>query len=68
MSVQLSLSFEDLVHLAEQLTPEEQKTLIERLETGKKKPVPFDFPVIDIGPWPGDFSLRREDWYSDDGR
>ncbi len=26
------------------------------------------FPVIDIGPWPDDLSLRREDMYGDDGR
>jgi hypothetical protein len=27
-----------------------------------------DFPVIDIGPWPENLSLRREDMYGDDGR
>jgi hypothetical protein len=26
------------------------------------------FPVIDIGPWPTDLSLRREDMDGDDGR
>ncbi len=26
------------------------------------------FPVIDVGPWPDDLSLRREDMYGDDGR
>jgi len=26
------------------------------------------FPVIDVGPWPEDLSLRREDIYGDDGR
>ncbi len=26
------------------------------------------FPVIDVGPWPSDLSLRREDMYGDDGR
>ena len=25
-----------------------------------------DFPVVDIGVWPDDFSLRREDLYDDD--
>lgn len=29
---------------------------------------PFDFPVISVGQWPEDLSLRREDMYGDDGR
>ena len=29
---------------------------------------PLDFPVDDLGPWPDDLSLRREDMYGDDGR
>ena len=29
---------------------------------------PLDFPVDDLGPWPEDLSLRREDMYGDDGR
>ena len=27
-----------------------------------------DFPTIDVGPWPAELSLRREDMYGDDGR
>lgn len=27
-----------------------------------------DFPVISVGRWPEDLSLRREDIYGDDGR
>lgn len=27
-----------------------------------------DFPTIDVGPWPLELSLRREDMYGDDGR
>jgi Protein of unknown function (DUF2281) len=27
-----------------------------------------DFPVDDLGPWPKDLSLRREDLYRDDER
>ena len=26
------------------------------------------FPVVDVGSWPEDLSLRREDMYGDDGR
>jgi hypothetical protein len=28
----------------------------------------LNFPVISIGEWPEDLSLRREDMYDDDGR
>lgn len=28
----------------------------------------LDFPTDDLGPWPEDLSLRREDMYGDDGR
>ena len=28
----------------------------------------LDFPVISVGRWPEDLSLRREDMYGDDGR
>lgn len=27
-----------------------------------------DFPVDDLGPWPDDLTLRREDMYGDDER
>jgi hypothetical protein len=27
-----------------------------------------DFPVIHVGVWPAEISLRREDMYGDDGR
>jgi len=27
-----------------------------------------DWPVIDVGPWPKNLSLRREDLYGDNGR
>ncbi len=27
---------------------------------------PLNLPVVDLGPWPDDLSLRREDLYSDD--
>lgn len=27
-----------------------------------------DFPVINVGRWPQDLSLHREDMYGDDGR
>lgn len=27
-----------------------------------------DLPVLDVGPWPADLSLKREDLYGDEGR
>lgn len=33
-----------------------------------KKRLPFKFPVDDYGPWPREFSLRREDMYDEFGR
>jgi len=29
---------------------------------------PLDFPVISVGKWPENLSLRREDMYGDNGR
>jgi hypothetical protein len=36
-----------------------------RKAKGKK---PLAFPVVSVGEWPADLSLRREDMYGDDGR
>lgn len=38
------------------------------LATQHAKREPLDFPVISVGKWPEDLSLRREDMYGDDGR
>jgi len=38
-----------------------------RKETNTDKE-PLDFPVISVGKWPENLSLRREDMYGDDGR
>jgi hypothetical protein len=38
----------------------------ERVAKSKKKKL--DLPVIHVGKWPEDLSLRREDMYGDDGR
>lgn len=35
----------------------------------EKKPFNVDdLPTVDLGPWPKNLSLRREDIYDDDGR
>ncbi|MEE8056627.1 MAG: hypothetical protein V3T17_02145 [Pseudomonadales bacterium] len=35
-------------------------------DTGKRPSL--DFPVINVGQWPDDLSMRREDLYNNDGR
>jgi len=65
-----NITFEDVLELAEQLTLEEQEKLIKSLESRRvrgKRP-PLHFPVDDLGAWPEGLSLRREDWYGDEGR
>lgn len=49
---------EDFVDFLKQRTPITQP--------GLRKPL--EFPVISVGKWPEDLSLRREDLYGDDGR
>ena len=49
---------EDFVDFLKQKTRAEQHA--------KRKPL--EFPVISVGKWPEDLSLRREDMYGDDGR
>jgi hypothetical protein len=65
------ITLEDVLELAEQLTPDEQARLIEVLQAKhprKGKRPPLNFPVDDVGPWPESLSLRREDMYGDDER
>ena len=58
------IRFEEVLELAEQLTPEEQQHLIEALQTksSPRKRPPLNFPVDDLGAWVEGLSLRREDW------
>jgi hypothetical protein len=42
--------------------------VIEEAPATEPKRPKFQFPVIDVGPWPEGLSLRREDMYGDDGR
>lgn len=64
------ITFEDVLELAEQLTPEEQDKLIAELSAkrpSRTRP-PLNFPVDDLGPWLEGLSLHREDWYGDGER
>lgn len=69
------ISYEDVLRLAEQLTLEEQKTLLDQLQQrvqdkkrskeerkARLEAVMIKAPVLH------EPSPRREDWYDDDGR
>jgi len=45
----------------------DHKPMSEKSVTKEKRP-PLNFPVHDLGPWPANLSLRREDMYDDWGR
>ncbi|HLY24896.1 MAG TPA: hypothetical protein VKQ72_01060 [Aggregatilineales bacterium] len=75
MTVQLSIPFETLVSLVEQLPESEKKNLIERVKVHATaselspeqkialfESMAIDAEVIEVP------SVRREDWYGDDGR
>ncbi|WP_315790026.1 hypothetical protein [Fischerella sp. JS2] len=42
--------------------------VIDEKPVTKEKQSPLDFPVINVGSWPENLSLRHEDMYSEDGR
>ena len=75
MAVQLSIPFETLVSLVEQLPDDQKQTLIKRVQahadaaelSAEQKITRFEAIVIDaeVIEVP---SVRREDWYDDDGR
>ena len=75
MAVQLTIPYETLVTLVEQLPPEERQDLARRLQAAPERLPPADdaweaaFRVLLIdAPVGDDFSTTRADWYDDDGR
>lgn len=42
--------------------------VVEEPPKDEDQSAPSDFPVIHVGEWPTDLSLRREDMYDDWGR
>ena len=44
------------------------KTRPGQRKTAAKGEKPLAFPVVSVGEWPADLSLRREDLYGDNGR
>jgi len=76
MAVQLSIEYEQLIVLIEQLTNEQRNDLLVRLLTHKaqERPLTAEEKIqlldaaklhLSVNEEP---SLRREDWYGDDGR
>ena len=74
MAVQLTIPYETLVELVVQLPPEQQADLLQRLMQRKQPPQTAEEWIeqlnaavlhAEINEEP---SIRREDWYGDDGR
>ena len=72
----LNPAIEELVAKLEQLPTDRVAEVIDFVDflhqrTQAKPPPsqePLDFPVISVGAWPQNLSLRRDDMYGDDGR
>jgi hypothetical protein len=68
-----AVTYEDVVQLADQLSPQEQRALIDHLQATLRV-LPFEewkalfISSVDHTPVVADFSPCREDWYDDDGR
>ena len=58
LPIQQMAEVADFVEFLRQRTPHKPATAQD----------PLNFPVISVGQWPEDLSLRREDLYGDDGR
>lgn len=75
MAVQLTIPYETLVELVGQLSEAEQRALLERLLSGKQavtltqsqRLAAYHASIMSV-PLREEPSIRREDWYDDDGR
>lgn len=76
MSVQLTIDYETLVQLVEQLPDEQKHALVERLIhnpsqsilSPQDKVARFQSMSLSAGTLLGGYSDRRADWYDEDGR
>ncbi len=76
MAVQLSIPYETLVELVDQLDAEQKRQLVAHLSEGaqsrkltaEEKIAISRLMTLNLGPISPNFSDRREDWYGDDGR
>lgn len=71
MAVKLTIPYETLVELVEQLDPAQQRDLLQHLQgrllTVDEKMALLRSVYVDM-PMLEEPSVRREDWYGDDGR
>ncbi len=65
-----SVVFEQTIQLAQQLSIEERIELMLFLQstTEQEGYLPIELLGVDVGAWPENLSLSREDIYDDDGR
>jgi hypothetical protein len=76
MAVHLRIEFDELVELVEQLPPEQQQALIARVlrQRADQRPLTVEekLRLLDAAKLDNavlqEPSIRREDWYGDDGR
>lgn len=76
MAVQLTIVYEQIVQLVEQLDQQQQVDLtthlLERLKareiSSTERRLLFNALTVDLGAVSAAYSDRREDWYDDDGR
>lgn len=76
MALNLSIEYENLVELVEQLSEAQQQDLLMRLLekanarqlSKEEKRALLDSMALDLGEVSSDYSDRRADWYGDDGR
>ncbi len=68
MAVQLTIPYETLVELVEQLPPAQQRALIERVQHKTEAPASLSeqLLIFEVGEWDPAWTLRREDEYDDD--
>ena len=57
-----------VLHLPDDVAPGRHEAIIVFEEPPVSPRRPLDLPTHDVGPWPANLSLRREDMYGDDGR
>ena len=70
-----SPAYEQVIELVEQLTQQEKQAVLQYLQeqmaqrelTTEERRKLFESMILDL-PWDENWSLRREDWYNDEGR
>ena len=74
MAVQLSIPYETLIELVQQLPEEQRQNMLQRLLeqpktlSGNERRDIFYSLSLDLGTVQPAYTDQREDWYGDDGR